>query len=136
MKTLFAWHCNPWRKYSRRWWLHWFDLKDLWCELKCMWHRANYGYSNRDLWSLDMYLTSWLPSALKEFRENKMAYPASLTSEKWDHELKMMELAFVAAKHLNMDCECFSEDGHDAYWRRRWDYCSKVFMKRFFNLWW
>lgn len=142
LNTLFSWHCNPWRKYSWRWWLHWLDVKDLLFEIKQMWQRAHRGYADKDLWSIDMYLAQWLPAALQQFRETTHSVPMSLTSQQWEHELKMMEHAFIAAQHVQWTgvCTCWQSntfDGikHDAYWKRRWLYCSGIFVKRFFNLW-
>mgnify|MGYP007086292503 CR=1 FL=1 len=136
MNTLFGWHRNPWRRFSRKWWMHWLDWKDLYWEIKCLWHRANYGYSSRDLWSLDSYLASWMPSAIQEFRRESSGYPMGINHNRWEKELKLMEYGWVACQHMNWDCDCFAEPGHDAYWKRRWDYCSKLFLKRFHNLWW
>lgn len=135
MKTLFDWHRNPYRTFCRSWWRHWFDLRSLWHELKDMWHRANYGYGKRDLWALDYYLASWLPSALRDFRTRKAGRPGNVGQKQWEKELRLMEYGWIAAQHIQWECECYAEPGHDAYWERRWDYCSKIFMRRLFSLW-
>ena len=117
-------------------------MKDLWFELKAMWQRAYRGYADKDLWSIDMYLAQWLPVAIKQFRETTYSVPMGLSKQQWDHELKIMEHAFIAAQHMQLTgvCTCWDSntfDGvkHDAYWKRRWLYCSRIFMKRFFHLW-
>ena len=135
--VFFCWHHNGWRRYSRRWWMHWFDWLELYRELRSVWRRGWYGYAPRDLWSLDYYLAAWLPYALRDFRERNAGYPSSLTPEQWEKELRLMEHGWIAAQHLHWECEhdCYAGKDHDAYWGRRWEYCSKIFMKRFFHLW-
>lgn len=134
-RTLFNWHRNGYRRYCRNWWLHWFDLKDLFHEIADMWHRANYGYGKRDLWALDYYLAAWLPHALHDFRMRDAGWPGNMSKQQWEKELRLMEHGWIAAQHLQWECECYANPDHDAYWQRRWDYCSTIFMQRLFHLW-
>lgn len=137
-ETLFSWHRNGWDRWSWYWWKHWFNWKALYRDVRDMWYRANYGYAPRDLWSLDHYLASWMPHALEEFRSRACGHPSSLTEDQWNEELMIMQHGWIAAQHILWQCdhECYSMAEHDAYWGRHWHYCHKIFMKRFFSLWW
>lgn len=53
-------------------------------------HRGLYGYATSDLWSLDWYLLTWLPSALRHFNENRVGYPGGMTDKEWSTILEKM----------------------------------------------
>ena len=136
-KVLFAWHRNGWQPYSWFWWRHWFDWAALLREGHAVWRRGWYGYAPRDLWSLDAYLATWLPYAIKEFRERNNGHPCDMASKQWDKELRAMEAGWIAARHILEQCghACWTEKGHGVRWEKQWNSGSKIFMKRFFHLW-
>ena len=81
--------------------IFWFPVVRLWDKvidipniIKDFIMRGMRGYADSDLWSLDSYLSSWLPAALKQLKEDKHGYPGDLTEKKWDKILDQMIEAF------------------------------------------
>ena len=101
---------KEYEEYHNRWyvkiidWLEeniWWKIERIWewpreqfSELKWFFQRGKRGWSDSDLWSLDGYLSSWLPAALKQLKEYKHSYPCNLTEKKWDKILDQMIEAF------------------------------------------
>lgn len=65
----------------------WEIVSWLWREICWFIQRGLYGYSGRDLWSLDYYLTTWLPPALRELALTVHGHPPELTIEQWQQTL-------------------------------------------------
>lgn len=59
-------------------------------ELRSMWERARYGYSDRDLYSLDRYLLTWLPEAIRKLKDGH-GYPAVLEDVPEVHRLVLSD---------------------------------------------
>lgn len=53
-------------------------------EIKYFWQRGRRGYSDRDLWHLHGYLSSWMPQALRTLAWNKTGYPLHLCKGPYD----------------------------------------------------
>lgn len=69
-------------------------LRDLKQDISAFYHRGRYGYSLLDRWNLNTYLCSWLPSALREMRDNSIGYPPDSTPEEWEEILTRMADGF------------------------------------------
>ena len=55
----------------------WEIIKECVESVHCFYLRGRYGYSYKDVWSLDSYLSSWLPKALRELKKCGNSYPAN-----------------------------------------------------------
>lgn len=62
--------------------------------------RGYRGYSDRDTWSIDYYLCSWMPQALTTLKKRKIGHPWGLTKRSWDAKLDRMINAFEIARKI------------------------------------
>lgn len=87
-------------------------MKNIFREIKWFFQRGKRGWADCDTWSLDHYITSWMPEALKYFKENCHGYPANISREEWDNILKEMILGFKADREKDnlMDSYIFHKD--------------------------
>lgn len=53
-------------------------------DIRWFFHRGHRGYAMSDTWSLDGYLLSWLPDAIRDLREGSHGHPVNITSDMWD----------------------------------------------------
>lgn len=60
------------------WWKHWLDPRTYYYYVKYKIQRANRGWANCDTWSLDNYLSEWLPDALRHLKANQHGYPPDM----------------------------------------------------------
>jgi hypothetical protein len=56
-------------------------VPDLGRDLRDVVQRGLYGYAESDLYSLETYLSDWLPSALREIRPALLEQPGAMLSE-------------------------------------------------------
>ena len=96
-------------------------------ELHRFFARGWWGYADSDVWSLDTYLATWLPGALRQIKNNSLGYPGGMGRKEWRETVEKMAVGFEAARRF---AESWDEDdlktaneGLDLF--RRW----------FFNLW-
>jgi len=86
---------------------------DLYRELRDFVKRGIYGYADSDLWSLDWYISSWLPSALRDMEKEIYSCPVELFDEKkkdneahkWREILLEISNGFEAYYELHNDSE-------------------------------
>jgi hypothetical protein len=121
---------DPW--YSRIYWAiyryfnysPWRSPRRIYNETKFVFQRARRGWADSDTWSLDCYLDSWMPAALRHLKENKhgvpscMFMPEDLISEgdwqgnssdegmlraqaRWDAIMDKMIEAFEASRRIS-----------------------------------
>lgn len=70
-------------------------------DMKYFFQRGSRGYSDRDIWSFDYYLSKVICNGLKKLKKDCHGYPEELkTPEKWDKVLQVMIEGFEAAKEL------------------------------------
>jgi hypothetical protein len=72
---------SGYRWFTTRWWEHWLDPRTYWYWAKYKIQRANRGWADCDIWSLDWYLSSWLPDALRRLKDTKHGTPFSVFPE-------------------------------------------------------
>lgn len=101
------------------------------------WQRGRRGYADRDVWGLDEYITSWLPSALVQLA-NGHTYPGIEqgfeTPEKWTTFLK--EQARIIKNYHEINCfhvEATSEERIESY--NEAHQAIKRIAEHFFHLW-
>ena len=56
----------------------WGSPRRIYNETKFILQRARRGWADSDTWSLDGYLDSWMPAALRHLKEHKHGVPASM----------------------------------------------------------
>ena len=100
--------------------------------LKYFIQRGLYGYSDRDTWSLDEYIASWLPSAVRRL-QNSHGHPCGLTPKKWEKILENIARGFEAG--LKIDEDFLYKGKEFALLKRRETYGFKLFVKYFHCLW-
>src|SRR5664279_5964303 len=63
-----GWFAGTYRRshYLTHPWLYWHNLRE---EVRAFWQRGRYGYARRDWWSLDCYLCTWLPRAIRDYQD-------------------------------------------------------------------
>lgn len=102
---------------------------------KVIWfmQRGYRGYSDRDVWCLDGYITEWLPKALKALKKNNIGYPMGLTNHSWHVKLDKMINAFhIARKIQNYDYKTPKEiQAALKQFHKDFD----VFKNHYFSLW-
>lgn len=101
--------------------------------IKNKYQKLTRGYSDEELWNLDVTIAEWIVPRLKTFKEKKCGYPIGVSSkEEWDEELQTMIQAF----------EYYLQDPFlvNAEERERQDKIIakgfELFGKRIRNLWW
>jgi hypothetical protein len=114
-------------------------------EIKYFIQRGIRGYSDRDLWDFNYYLSSMLPKALRQLAGQTISYPCfqkGFTFEKWQKALNKMADGIEA---YDIADDKFSkyilENKVDLYIKkmdiakRKQDNALKLFVKYFNNLW-
>jgi hypothetical protein len=107
-------------------------IQHYWRELICFYRRGMYGYSYRDLWSLDWYLLQWLPTAIRELNRTRHSYPADMTDEEWGKVLEEMADGFEVA--LKIQDELWIEEQHKKEYAQA-ERAFELFAKYFYHLW-
>lgn len=102
-------------------------------EVRYFIQRGRRGYSDRDMWGLDYYLTSWMPSALKQLRRTKQGTPIGLSEIQWQGKLARIIRAFETAQKLSDLTYIKPEEYQKALKQFRKDF--DVFKNYYFNLW-
>jgi hypothetical protein len=110
----------------------WRLIEDWYYQIKWFLQRGWRGYGENDVWSLDWYLTSWLPSAMG--RLNKHGHPAGMTDKGWETRLKCMIAGFKAAREIQDMKHKYKSREQKAAWKR-FHTGMKLFHECFFDLW-
>ena len=90
-----------------------YKFKDFRGGIVSFYQRGKRGYSDRDLWNLDLYLATWLPEAIENFLNNNNGYPAELTEQEWKDILQKMIMGFrdyVAEEYYNIEVSDSSKE--------------------------
>lgn len=66
---------SGYRKWIWPWWKHYLSPSTYYYYVKYKWQRANRGWADCDIWSLDCYLAEWLPDALQKLKQDKHGTP-------------------------------------------------------------
>ena len=76
----------------------------MWRELRDFYLRGMYGYANSDLWSLDCYLSSWMPNALEDMKNHPMGCALE------DGDMDTIIDAFVTSNEIDEMVGLFDEN--------------------------
>lgn len=72
---------SPYRPFCSYWWKYWFSPRSYYYYVKYKWQRAQRGWADCDVWSLDHYLAAWLPGALEHLKKTKHGIPCAMFRE-------------------------------------------------------
>lgn len=72
---------SGYRPFCGRWWKHWLDPQTYYYWLKYKSQRAQRGWADCDVWSLDSYLAEWLPNALRHLKVTKHGTPCAMFTD-------------------------------------------------------
>lgn len=103
--------------------------EDLYDEAKYFIQRGRRGYSDRDVWSVDWFLTSIMPGMLRQLKKTTHGAPIGLGMKRWHRKLDKMAETFEIARKVQ-DYHKDSRKLHTQFKHR-----MKDFAKYFFNLW-
>lgn len=106
---------------------------DLYLEAKWFIQRGSRGYSDRDTWSIDYYLCSWMPQALATLKKRKIGHPYRLTKKTWNSKIDRMINAFKIGKKIQDYDYKTKEEVQTALKQFRKDF--NLIKTYFFNLW-
>ena len=127
---------NPLMNYGLFGWNYWHLIRnphvifrELWDRAVAFAQRGYRGYADRDIWSLDSYLLSWLPQAIRQLRKDSNGYPTKLSPRQWAKILTDMADGLEQGRKL--------QDGLSHYHIRKskFDKSMGLFAKYFLNLW-
>lgn len=102
----------------------WGNPRQAYREIVWFVQRGRRGWADRDIWSLDHYLSSWMPDALRKLKKDKQGVPSSVfepedcipegdwqgnpseegmerASARWDAIIDKMIAAFEADRNIN-----------------------------------
>jgi len=79
-------------------------VRDLYLQAKWFVQRGHRGYSDKDTWSIDWYLCTWMSDALAMLKKRKLAHPIGMSHKAWMAKIDRMINAFrIARKIQNYD---------------------------------
>ena len=130
----------------------WIIVRESYYRTKWFLQRGWRGYSDRDNWSIDYYLNSWLPAALRGLK-NGHGYPVDMfpleyqlssddiptevceaAYKKWQDILESMAKGFEASAALSDELPLPDSPRH-AELTRAMDLGLQLFTKHYFSLW-
>lgn len=96
--------------------------------LKYKWQRITRGFSDKELWNLDITIAKFIYPRLERLIDYQHGYPAEFTEEEWNEVLKRMIRAFKIISSddfwdMDVEKKCVIESGLD------------FFRKHYFSLW-
>src|SRR5690242_12623084 len=81
---LLVWSCQTYEP-SFRWEYYFLHplayAQSILYNLRALEQRGRRGFANRDLWNLSVYLSGWLPAALRLLRERGLGLPHAILPE-------------------------------------------------------
>ncbi len=122
----------------QRWWE--FITKGMWREIKWFFQRGKRGYAEEDCWSLDNYLISWLPQAIRELKKNIHGHPISdevKNTNDWKRILEKIARGFESKRKQENITWKKTKDFDSKYkeLQKEFEEGMKLFTKYFQNLW-
>lgn len=131
---------NPLKTYGLFGWnyLHllshpWKIVEESYYHTKWFIQRGWRGYADCDVWSLDSYLSRWMPTALAQLQRNKLGHPVGMTRKGWDSRLERMKQGFLEARNIH-DMN-FKTAQESMMIQRKVKRGLNVFVEHYFSLW-
>lgn len=111
----------------------WNRVTDIPNEIKWFFQRGMRGYADCDTWSLDYYISKWLPKALKDLSDRKIGHPGMIKDLKtWRKILKEMAAGFQADYDSE---ENYLSRKKELAAQKKLEKSLKLFSKYYKNLW-
>lgn len=131
---------NPFKEYGLFGWNYkhiithpWVVVEESYYRVKWFIQRGYRGWADCDVWSLDYYLSGWLPDALERLAISKKGCPIGMTPKGWQTRLKRMKRGFEEARKMDDMTYVTVADCKKAM--RQIDKDLALFAKYFLNLW-
>jgi hypothetical protein len=118
------------------WMIYWWNKKSgprqQYYRMKYFIQRGKRGYSNRDLWGFDNYLSTMLPTALRQLADVAHGYPSEdgMTFEKWQEMIRKMADGFEA---MSFDVGISQEEYEER--KKKFREGMELFIEYYENLW-
>jgi hypothetical protein len=112
----------------------WKLIEDWYDQAKWFIQRGYRGYADCDVWSIDWYLTKWMPRALRTLRDSKYGHPCGMTHKGCRTRLEKMADGFDAAREIQEMTHKYKSGDERRAWRR-FNKSMKLFHEHFFSLW-
>lgn len=120
---------------------------DVWDKVRWFYQRGRYGYCERDVWSLDWHLTSYMGKALRDLAEQVHGTPIldtgrvitdpndcdTFTMEEWKATILYIAETFDVARKIQEYEFTKPEEYQEA--KKRVDQGLAMFSEYFFSLW-
>lgn len=105
-------------------------------EAKYFIQRGYRGYSDRDNWSIDWYLTEVLPKMLLNLKKNTHGCPVGMAHKQWSQILQQMIDGFKAGRRIQ-EYRYPAKGGFVQYKKliKQQNLALTLFKKHFFSLW-
>jgi len=115
-------------------------------QIKWFFKRGLYGFADGDTWDLDSYISSWMPTALRQLAKNTHSYPCSFIGKdsnkdfkKWQKTLDKMATGF----EINDKCDDLIMSGiptkeyikKSKIMYKKEKECLELFIKYYHDLW-
>lgn len=104
-------------------------MKDRINSIKWFIQRGKRGWADCDTWSLDWYLSEWMPKAIRHLKDTSNAHPPTMTFRQWKYILELIARGFEA------DFKMKDEIIDDKRLQKRKERGLKLFIKYYDNLW-
>lgn len=149
---------------SERWWYrysppfgsynYWYYFKhphkyveDVYLEMKWFYQRATRGYADRDVWSIDWHLTSYMGNALRDLADQVHGTPIidtgrvitdpndcdTFTIEEWKFTILYIAETFDIGRKIQ-EYEYTTRE-EMAVAQKRFEHGMRMFTEYFFSLW-
>jgi hypothetical protein len=110
-------------------------LEDLYNNARYFIQRGYRGYSDRDVWSIDWFLTGIMPKMLRQLKQTSHGHPIGMGPKLWRNKLEKMAQTFEIGRMI----EEYDFDPRDRYacdkLKRVFERRMQDFVKYFFSLW-
>jgi hypothetical protein len=102
---------------------------------KFLWQRICSGWDDSVTWDLSSFISKYVLSRLRRFKQLNIGYPPNLTAERWDAKLdKMIEAFELHTTHWEWYSNVPVEERDKRM--RKIEQGLKLFAKYYWHLWW
>lgn len=99
-------------------------------EVRFLYEKLTRGFSEADLWSLDITIAEFILPRLKSFQEGRGSFPSGLSDKEWDEILGKMIYSFEYHANEDKCCKYIPEEE-----RKKVEEGMLLFAKYFGHLW-
>jgi hypothetical protein len=81
----FPYYPNTYNPKHYLYWLHWFNVADMWRAVKYFWQRGTRGYAKCDHWNAESYFEYIMIGVLTDLKNCSHGYPAGICTCTWSN---------------------------------------------------